>query len=176
MGPSEGSYTSHAEAVHKVLNRAGYQYIHPEGIEGMCCGVAFDSKGFPSQAGRKTEELKEALLKTSNNGEYPILCETSPCVQRLNQELSELPIFDPVSFAGEFLIDQLELQQSEETVVIHPTCSNRKAGHVAKMQVIAEKCAQEVVLPHTVTCCGTAGDQGIFHHELPEKALNSLQS
>ena len=29
MGPSEGSHTSHAEAVHKALNRAGYQYIHP---------------------------------------------------------------------------------------------------------------------------------------------------
>ena len=100
MGPSEGSHTSSAGAVHKVLNRAGYQYIHPEEIEGMCCGVAFDSKGFPNQAKRKTEELKEALLKASNNGEYPILCETSPCVQRLNQELSELPIFDTVSFAG----------------------------------------------------------------------------
>ena len=87
MGSSEGSHTSHAEAVYKVLNRAGYQYIHPEGVEGTCCGVAFDSKGFPSQAGRKTEELKKALLKTSKNGEHPILCETSPCVQRLNQEL-----------------------------------------------------------------------------------------
>ena len=68
MGPSEGSHTSHAEAVHKVLNRAGYQYIHPEGVEGMCCGVAFDSKGFHSQAKRKTEELKKELMKASNNG------------------------------------------------------------------------------------------------------------
>ena len=84
MGPSEGSHTSHAEAFYKVLNRAGYQYIHLEGVEGMCYEVAFDSKGFPSQAERKTEELKKALLKASNNGEYPILCETSPCVQRLN--------------------------------------------------------------------------------------------
>ena len=50
MEPSEGSHTSHAEAVHKVLDRAGYQYIHPEGVEGMCCRVVFDSKGFPSQA------------------------------------------------------------------------------------------------------------------------------
>ena len=63
MEPSVGSHTSHAEAVHKVLNRAGYQYIHPEGIEGMCCGVAFDSKGFPNQAKRKTEELKDSSSK-----------------------------------------------------------------------------------------------------------------
>ena len=51
MGSAEGSHTSHAKAVHPILNRAGYQYIHPEGVEGMC------------------------------HGEYPILCETSPCVQ-----------------------------------------------------------------------------------------------
>ena len=175
MGPFEGSHTSHEEAVHKVLNRAGYQYIHPVGVEGMCY-VAFDSKGFPSQAGRKTEELKKALLKTSKKGGHSILCETSPCVQRLNQELSELTIYDPVSFAGEFLMDRLDLQKLEETIVIHPTCSNRKAGHVAKMQAVAEKCSKEVVLPHTVTCCGTAGDRGIFHPELPEKAWKSLQS
>ena len=94
----------------------------------------------------------------------------------MNHELPEFPIYDPVLFSGGFLIDQFELQQLEETVVIHPTCNNRKAGHVAKMQVIAAKCAQEFVLPHTVTCCGNAGDRGIFHPELPEKALNSLQS
>ena len=61
MEPSESSHTSHAEAVHKVLDRAGYQYIHPEGVEGMCCGVAFDSKGFPSQAKRKTELKKNTF-------------------------------------------------------------------------------------------------------------------
>ena len=115
-------------------------------------------------------------MKASNNGEYPSLCETSPYVQRLNQELPELPIYDPVSFAGEFLLDRLELQQLEETVVIHPTCSNRKAGHVAKMQAISKTCVQEVVLPYTVSCCGTAEDRGIFHPELLEKALNTLQS
>ena len=44
MGPSEGSHTSHAEAFYKVLNRAGYQYIHLDEVEGMCCGVASKAK------------------------------------------------------------------------------------------------------------------------------------
>ena len=61
-----------------------------------------------SQAKRKTEELTEAFLKASINGEYPILCETSPCVQRLNLELSELNVYDPVSLVGEFLLDRPE--------------------------------------------------------------------
>ena len=54
------------------------------------------------QAKCKTEELTEAFLEVTNNGEYPILYETSPCVQRLNLELSELNIYDPVSFVKEF--------------------------------------------------------------------------
>jgi len=53
-------------------------------------------------------------------------------------------------------MDRLELQQLEETIVIHPTCSNRKAVHVARMQKLLIDAL--VVLPHTVTCCGTTGD------------------
>ena len=94
----------------------------------------------------------------------------------MNHELPEFPIYDPVLFSGGFLIDQLELQQLEETVVIYPKWINRKPMHDAKMQALSEKCAKGVILPHTVTCCGTAGDRGIFNPELPEKALNSLQS
>lgn len=96
-----------------------------------------------SQAKRKTEELTEALLKASTDGEYSILCETSPCVQRLNLELSELNVYDPVSFVGEFLLDRPEFQQLDETVVTHPTFINRKAGHVARMQDIVGKFAKE---------------------------------
>ena len=115
-------------------------------------------------------------MKASNNGEYPILCETNPCVQRLNLELSELNIYDPVSFVGEFLLDRQEFQQLDETVVTHSTCSNRKEGHVARVQDIVGKFAKEVVLPHTVTCCDIAEDSEIFHPELLEKTLNSLQN
>ena len=129
-----------------------------------------------SQAKRKTEELTEALLKASINEEYSILSETSPCVQRLNLELSELNVYDPVSFVGEFLLDRPEFQQLDETVVTHPTCINCKAGNVARMQDIVGKFAKEVVLPHTVTCCDIAGDSEIFHPELHEKTLNSLQN
>ena len=58
----------------------------------------------------------------------------------------------------------------------HPTCINLKAGHVARMQDIVGKFAKEVVLPHTVTCYDIAGDSEIFHPELHEKTLNSLQN
>jgi D-lactate dehydrogenase len=34
---------------------------------------------------------------------------------------------------------------------------------------------KEAVLPHTATCCGTAGNRGVFHAELPEKALSNLR-
>ena len=32
----KASNVSHAETVHQELGR-GYQYIHPKGIEGLCC-------------------------------------------------------------------------------------------------------------------------------------------
>ena len=57
MGPSK-AVTSHAGAVHKVLNRAGYQYIHPEGVEGMRCGVASIAKAFRAKPGAKQKHPK----------------------------------------------------------------------------------------------------------------------
>ena len=176
MGPSLGKgFLSHPEAVQEVLKRAGFEVIHPAGADELCCGVAFDSKGFPQQAQRKTKQLGDALREASANGRYPILCETSPCVQRLQAELPDLPIYDPVDFVHDVLMDRLKFIPLPEPVVIHPTCSNRKGGHVQKMKAIAERCTNEVILPHSVTCCGTAGDRGIFHPELPSAALATLR-
>ena len=66
----------------QVLSRAGYNFVHPEHIKGMCCGVAFDGKGFPDQAKRMTEESLGTLPRASSNGEYPIFRETSLCVHK----------------------------------------------------------------------------------------------
>ena len=84
----------------------------------------------------------------------------------LNQELSELPIFDPVSFAGIF-------NRSARVTAIGGDCCD-SSNLIIVRQDMLPKCrlllrnARGVVLPHTVTCCGTAGDRE-FLSELPRK-------
>ncbi len=67
----------------EVLEKAGYDVIFPEGMNKLCCGTPWESKGFFDIADAKSGELEEALLKASSNGAYPVLCDTSPCTHRM---------------------------------------------------------------------------------------------
>lgn len=66
-----------------LLAKADFEVIIPEGVDELCCGMPFSSKGFASEASAKAAALKTALLRASNNGAYPILCESSPCVKSM---------------------------------------------------------------------------------------------
>lgn len=68
------------EKTGSLLQKVGYSVIYPAHLDGLCCGQAFESKGFRRQAERKSKELSDALLAVSGNGQIPILCDTSPCL------------------------------------------------------------------------------------------------
>lgn len=159
-----------------LLNKAGYSIRYPEGLDSLCCGQAFESKGFMTQADRKSAELSEALLQASNNGEYPILCDTSPCLYRMRNTLDErLKLYEPIEFVLLFLMDKLNFNKKDLKVAIHPTCSTRKMGLEAKLKELAEKCASDVIWPDDIYCCGFAGDRGFNFPELNESALDGLK-
>ncbi|MCP4342560.1 MAG: FAD-binding oxidoreductase [Desulfobulbaceae bacterium] len=159
-----------------LLEKAGYQVIYPEKIDSLCCGQAFESKGFMVQADRKSKELSDALLVVSNNGEIPILCDTSPCLYRMRGTLDErLQLFEPVEFVLTYLMDRLTFTQKDVKVALHPTCSTRKMGLETKLEQLARACAKEVVMPADVYCCGFAGDRGFNFPELNESALKDLK-
>ena len=64
-----------------LLNKAGYEIIFPKGMEKLCCGTIWESKGMMDIADRKAHELEEALWQASEEGRYPVLCDQSPCVR-----------------------------------------------------------------------------------------------
>ena len=159
-----------------VLAKAGYGVILPEHVDGLCCGQAFESKGFKQQADQKAEELSAALLKATRNGELPVLCDTSPCLQRMRNTLDKrLRLYEPVEFILEFLKDRLVFSRKKDRIAIHPTCSTRKMGLDGKLRQLAQLCAKEVVMPEDVYCCGFAGDRGFNFPELNQSALRGLK-
>ncbi|MCW8907300.1 MAG: FAD-binding oxidoreductase, partial [Sedimenticola sp.] len=62
-----------------LLAKAGYRVILPERPDGLCCGMALESRGLPEQAGKSLRRLEAALWSSSEEGRYPVLCDTSPC-------------------------------------------------------------------------------------------------
>ncbi len=160
----------------QLLEKAGYEVIFPDGMENLCCGTIWESKGMPEIAERKTQELEASLLKASNNGEYPILCDQSPCVYRMIKNIKTLKSYEPVEFISKFLTDKLRFTKLDTTISIHSTCSTTKLGLKEDMIKLAELCATKVVVPEEIGCCGFAGDKGFTEPELNEWALRKLKS
>ena len=159
-----------------LLHKAGFAIRYPEQIHRLCCGMAFSSKGFRRQAKQKEEELNEALLKVSRNGELPILCDMSPCLLHMRETLDKrLRLYEPVEFIYDFMQDRLDFEPLPETVAVHSTCSTTKMGVTSKLEALAGLCAARVVSPMEVTCCGWAGDRGFFYPELNSSALQELR-
>ena len=177
MGPApgDGDQRSLHEAMLSLLSKAGYDVLFPGTMQELCCGMPFGSKGFPEEAEKKRMELESALLACSRNGKYPVLFDTSPCLYTVKRKRDpRLDLYDPVEFIHTFLLDALEFRKVPETVAIHVTCSSIKMGLAEKFLAVARECAEKVVVPSRVGCCGVAGDR-IFHFpELSESALSEL--
>ncbi len=166
----------------ELLEKAGYEVIFPENMEKMCCGTIWESKGMAELADQKGKELHEALIKASENGKYPILCDQSPCLYRmrhtasqLKAQGSELNLFEPAEFIEKFVLDKLDIEPLDEVVFLHVTCSMRKMGLQTSLERVAKRCAKTVIIPDEVGCCGFAGDKGFTHPELNEWALRKLK-
>lgn len=183
MGLSKFSHykDSLATRTAALLSKAGYEIIYPEGLDNLCCGMAFASKGFKKQGDRKTTELLLALSNASENGKYPVLFDMSPCLYRTREFIGHetkgnaIKIYEPVEFIYEFLMDRLVFTKKNKTVTVHSTCSSTKMGLAEKLKKVAEACAENVIVPKDTGCCGFAGDRGFSYPELNESALKYLK-
>lgn len=161
-----------------LLEKAGYQVIFPEQLNDLCCGQPFASKGYAEQGERKRQEMLDALLKASRGGLDPIYCDTSPCTLRLVQGLTDqrLDMYDPVRFIRTHLLDKLDFVPQDKPIAVHVTCSTQHLGEAQALIDIARRCANEVVIPEGIHCCGFAGDKGFTTPELNGHALRSLKN
>ncbi|WP_019644034.1 FAD-binding and (Fe-S)-binding domain-containing protein [Novispirillum itersonii] len=178
MGPSpdDPSKDPLPVVMERLLNRAGFQVFYPTGpIENLCCGQPFQSKGLDRQANQKLSELEKNLWWASNAGQYPILMDTSPCAFRAQTAGKERLLFvDIADFLHDRVLPNLTIYRKEKAVTVHCTCSGQKMGNTTKLKALAAACADRVVTPAGVTCCGFAGDKGFFTPELNRHALRRL--
>lgn len=136
----------------------------------------WESKGMPDIADRKLREMEQALLKASDNGKYPVLCDQSPCLHRMRQHISSMHLYEPAEFIWLFLKDKLVWHQIDRPVAIHQTCSTRLMGLADTLYNLASLCSSKVLVPEGVGCCGFAGDKGMTNPELNAWALRKLRS
>jgi len=174
MGPPRGDDSEDLrEVAARVFFRAGYRLVPPEGLDDLCCGQPFASKGLSETAEAKALELAARL---SGQGEkIPVVFDTSPCASRAKAFSGEdFAPLDLVEFLARDILPKLELRPVEGPVALHATCSIRKMGLADALLGVAKLCAKEVIAPPDVKCCGFAGDKGFSTPELNDHALRHL--
>jgi len=161
----------------RLFAKAGYAALRPAGIDQLCCGQAFESKGLAEAADRKSTELETALREASDGGRLPIVFDTSPCSYRMKRFLAgRIKVLDSIEFIHDSVLPRVDVTATDVPVAIHPVCSVRKMGTMDKLVAIAKRCSAEVVQVDAVQCCGFAGDKGFNRPELNEHALRDLKA
>ncbi|OYO20776.1 FAD-binding oxidoreductase [Enemella dayhoffiae] len=176
FGPEPGQQPL-ARAVEELFRRAGVVVRTPAGLQGLCCGTPWSSKGKHTGHATMAERTVPALVEASEQGRLPIVCDAASCTEGLLKSAKDsqptLQILDLVAYARAELLPRLTVRRKVESVVLHPTCSSRQLGLDADLQAIAGAVAEEVVVPTSWGCCGFAGDRGLLHPELTAAATEA---
>jgi D-lactate dehydrogenase len=130
--------------------------------------------------------VAESVLRWTRDGELPLLVDASSCTHGLlgevpgqleeatRERFERVGIVDSIEWAHDSLLPALEVGRRAASVALHPPCSAVHLGLQGKLRALADALAEEVVLPAATTCCGTAGDRGLLHPELPASALRGV--
>ena len=177
FGPSNAGDAQLGDVIVELLRRAGYAPILPAGFDSLCCGQMLASKGMTEEAEGMSRTLEAALMAASENGRYPVIMDASTCSARMQQHLAgRLKLYDFHEFAVDALLPRLMIRKQAGPVALHVNCSVRKNGADAKLRTLLRACADEIVEPAGVTCCGFAGDRGFVVPELNQHALRKIHS
>jgi D-lactate dehydrogenase len=177
MGQSKFHGKKHdlVDEVIQLCAKAGYEVIFPKGMEKMCCGQIWESKGMLDIADRKSAELELALWNASDEGRYPVLCAQSPCLHRMRKVMHKMKLYEPAEFIMKYLAPRLDFHPIDRHIALHITCSTRQMGVADDLIALAKMCSNNVFLPEGVGCCGFAGDRGFTFPELNKYGLRKLR-
>ena len=134
MGPSkaEANLEGVADAMMSILSKADYEVVYPKGLSDQCCGMLFNSRGFKDTAITKAAQMEEALLEASENGKYPIVVDTSPCLAEIKGSLQNpalrFSLYEPAEFIANHLLDKLEFNKVKKHIAIHVRARPKARG------------------------------------------------
>jgi len=163
-----------SEAMVTLLERAGYDVIIPEKLNGQCCGQPFQSKGFPEEAAQVGGALRAELSALSDVGRLPVVTDASTCAKHLQEFPGDAAVADSAQFLLAHVLPKLTITQRLPVVAVHHNCSAQRLAEQPMTEAIAAACAQKIAVLSSITCCGYAGDKGLFVPELNAHATRRV--
>jgi len=157
------------EAMLALLTRAGYAPQLPDNLSGLCCGQPFQSKGFPDQAKKLGDKLHNAIDAIDPQGDLLAVTDMSTCALHLKAD--GMAVADSADFLLEHVLPHLTITQPLPVVAVHHNCSAQRLAEQKTIEALAKACATDIAVLKSVTCCGYAGDKGMYQPELNAHAL-----
>ena len=176
FGPAVPSSPGVQRSFEQLCDRAGVTLLVPTGIDGLCCGTPWSSKGVASGAATIKTRTLAALRAATRDGELPIICDASSCTEGLRLMIEHdidgppMTIVDAVEFAATHVLPHLSDFTKLESLALHPTCSSTRMGINKSLESLAAAVAARVEIPDNWGCCAFAGDRGMLHPELTASA------
>ncbi len=174
------NHTSLANHTLNLFKKAGYRAIFPKDMDELCCGQPFESASAKVDADRATISLNAALVEASNDGEYPIYLDNSPCALRIIEAQQQglvdkrLKLYHAADFMVEHVLPKLKICSVLPELALHIPCSVTKMGGGEQLIKLADACAQNLIIPD-IACCGSAGIKSGIVPELAEHSLRNLK-
>jgi D-lactate dehydrogenase len=170
-----GTAVGAAGAVVALAGRAGVRLLAPVGIDAMCCGTPFSSKGLEEAHRELTGRTVPWLIEATEGGRLPAVSDAASCTEGWVRTTAGTPVHvvDAVAWATEVVLPRVPPSSRFRTVVLHPTCSAVRCGLDEAIVELAGVLADEVVVPPSWGCCGFAGDRGLLHPELTAAATTA---
>lgn len=161
-------------AMMALLDRAGYDVVVPEHLTGQCCGQPFQSKGFPEQAAEVGKALKAELSTLSDGGRVSVVTDASTCAKHLKEFPGDAAVADSSQFLLTHVLPKLAITQKLPVVAVHHNCSAQRLFEQDATEAVAGACAERLAVLSSITCCGYAGDKGLFIPELNAHATRRV--
>ncbi|MFC6356255.1 FAD-binding and (Fe-S)-binding domain-containing protein [Luethyella okanaganae] len=174
FGPA-GDGLGVSSAFTRLLERAGIALAVPEGVESMCCGTPWSSKGFVDGYAINQRRTVAAVRMATGDGALPVIVDASSCTEGFVNLLKGqgIQVEDAVAFTVREILPRVSAVPIVDSLVLHPTCSSAQMGLDPQLRAIGMAVARNVIVPQSWGCCAFAGDRGMLHPELTESATQA---
>ncbi|OLM21531.1 MULTISPECIES: FAD-binding and (Fe-S)-binding domain-containing protein [unclassified Pseudonocardia] len=159
-------------SVEALCAAAGITLLVPPGIDALCCGTPWSSKGLPDGYAAMRERVVPAVLAATRGGELPVVGDASSCTEGFHTMLADagVRVVDAMRFVVDEVLPRLGEHPRVASVSVHPTCSSARLQLDTALLTLAAEVADDVHVPDSWGCCAFAGDRGMLHPELTASA------
>ncbi|GAA4556265.1 FAD-binding and (Fe-S)-binding domain-containing protein [Pseudonocardia xishanensis] len=155
-----------------LCRAAGVELLVPPGIDSLCCGTPWSSKGVAAGYEAMKERVRPVVLDATRNGGLIVISDASSCSEGFHGLLdgTGVRVVDAMRFVLDEVLPRLGAHPKVPSVSVHPTCSSLRMGLNPALLALANEVADEVHVPDEWGCCAFAGDRGMLHPELTASA------